>query len=189
MEQPRRGIPIKQLSPKAKIALRAIALGAMKHREAAQIAGVHPAYVSQLKNSEPGKNYMQQLDAKFEDSTIETSQLMTELGRKAVQKLAHLMEWSGQEAIQLRAAIDLADRSPETQKVQKHQVESFSLSGKDAKEIAAAMVQAAAVRQRFTAVENGDYIKIPLEGTNERDRAVLGESTEGVRRDDLPDIP
>ena len=90
---------------------------------------------------------------------------MTELGRKAVQKLAHLMEWSGQEAIQLRAAIDLADRSPETQKVQKHQVESFSLSGKDAKEIAVEVIK----KQRNKMFNN----KVTLQDDNFKANGVL----------------
>ena len=151
------------LSPKAKLALKAVILGGLKHKQAAQIADIHPAYVTVLKNSPDGKAYCSELEADLTDRTIETSSLLSKLGREAVERIATLMRHSNNEAIQLRASQDLADRAPGTQKIQKHQVESFSINSRDAQAIADAMVESARVKRSFGEVLSGDYIRVPIE--------------------------
>lgn len=161
--RPKGSYRAKRLSPKAKLALKAVVLGGMKHREAAQVAGLHKVYVSQLKNSTPGQEYMAELEGKLDEKSLDTSALLTQLGREAIERLAGLMRFSANENIILRASQDLADRAPDTQKIQRHQVESFTLSGRDAKEIAEAMVASAKMKEQFQSAAQGDYIRIPME--------------------------
>lgn len=106
---------------------------------------------------------MAELDDKLNDKTLETSVLLHKLGREALDRIAGLMRFSSNENIILRASQDLADRAPGTQKIQKHQVEAFTLSGRDSAAIAAAMVEAAKVRQGYAEVMQGNFIKVPLE--------------------------
>lgn len=159
-EVPTMPLNIKKLSPKAKLALKMVALAGAKHKEAAKAVGLHPAYISQLKNSEPGQQLMNEVEGNLDEKAIETTVLMDRLGREALHKIAGLMRFSQNEGIILRSAQDLADRSPMTSKIQKHQVESFSLDGADAKAIAEALVQSAAERQKYLPAATGDFIRV-----------------------------
>jgi ABC-type Na+ transport system ATPase subunit NatA len=153
-------IRLKKLSPKAKMALQMIALGAANNKEAAKAVGLHPAYIPQLKASEPGQKLMSELGEQIDEKALETSVLMDRLGREALHRLAGLMRFSQNENIILRTSQDLADRSPLTSKIQKHQVESFSLGATDAKAIAEALVQSAAERQKYIEAKNGNFIRV-----------------------------
>jgi hypothetical protein len=154
-------IRIKRLSPAAKLALKSLVLGVAKNnKEAAVVSGLHPAYVGILKNTDVGKEFMSQGESKMDEKLLETSQLMDLLGREALMKMGGLMRFSGDENIILRASADLMDRAPATQKVQKHRVESFTISSSDAKEIARAMVESARERERFDSAARGDFVKI-----------------------------
>lgn len=152
-------------SARVKMAIRLYATGACKTKKAASAAaGLHPNYLSMLTStngSDQVKRLLNDVDAMIEDKTVETSAIITMLGRKAIGRLAHMMD-SASEGIALKAAVDLADRSPETAKTQKMQVESFSLSGQDAKELALAMVESARSESRYKhiAVEGLDEIGI-----------------------------
>lgn len=137
-----------------------------KHRDAAAIAGFAESskvYVSVLKNSPEGKEYMAELAGQLDEKAIDTSSLLTALGREAIARLAGLMRHSQNENIILRSAQDLADRAPDTQKIQRHQIESFTISGADAKAMAAAMVESAKLKERYVEAAQGDFIKVPLE--------------------------
>lgn len=158
-------IHLKKLSPKAKMALKMIVMGAANNKEAAKAVGLHPAYIPQLKASEPGQKLMAEMEGQIDEKALETNVLMDKLGREALHKLAGLMRFSQNENIILRTAQDLADRSPVTSKIQKHQVETFSLGGADAKAIAEALVQSAAERQRYIDAGSGDFIRVePVNG-------------------------
>lgn len=152
---------VKHLSPAAKVALKALVLGAAKtNKEAGAISGLHPVYVGMLKNSPIGSGFMAAHEGKVDDKLIETSALMELLGREALQKMAGLMRFSNDENIILRSAQDLMDRAPTTSKVQKHQVESFTLSSEDAREIAKAMVESAQRRAEFREAAEGSFVRI-----------------------------
>lgn len=157
------GYAVRRLSPRVRHALRALTVGGMKNNDAAKIGGVTPAYLSQVKSSQPGMDYVNGLNDSIDEKAMDTSSLLTKLGREAVATIANLMRSSSNQNITLRASQDLADRSAETQKTQRHHVETFSLNGKDAREIAAAMVEAAKLREDYAAAALGDYIRVPLE--------------------------
>lgn len=171
---------IKKLSPKAKLALKMIALGAANNKEAAKAVGLHPAYIPQLKGSEPGQKLMSEIEGKVDEAALETSVLIDRLGREAIQKLAGLMRFSNNENIIIRAAQDLADRAPDTSKVQRHQVETFTLGANDAKEIAAALVESAAHRAKYIGAAEGSVIKVESENGLGRDAGESGTSGSAV---------
>lgn len=160
MELTRAMLNIKKLSPKAKLALKMVVLAGAKHKEAAQAVGLHPAYINQLKGSKPGQELVAQMEQQLDETAVETSVLMDRLGREALHRIATLMRHCESPGIQLRAAVDLADRSPQTSKVHKHQVESFTLGSNDAKEIAAALVESATQRQKFIGAVEGEFVKV-----------------------------
>jgi len=94
------------------------------------------------------------------DETVATSKVLQTLSRKALGKLANLMD-SDNENISFRAAQDLADRGPETQKTQRIQMDSLTLTGEDAKALAAAMVESSRAHI--------DYVDVGVHGLIEVD--------------------
>lgn len=159
--KPNTYLKVKHLSPAAKVALKALVLGAAKtNKEAAAISGLHPAYIGQLKNAPIGLGFMQAHENKIDEKLVETSALMELLGREALQKMAGLMRFSQDENIILRSAQDLMDRSPSTSKIQKHQVESITISSEDAKEMARAMIESAKLRAEYREAAQGDFVRI-----------------------------
>jgi hypothetical protein len=150
------------------MALRLYALNAVgTMTEAAAVAGVNLSYLSIMKNSPAGQEYMAQLTSKIDYAGMETSAIVASLGRKAVIKLGEMMEDSPSEAIRLKAAQDLADRAPETSKTTKMQVESFTLGNKSAQEIAAAIVQASSVHEKFAHLAEGNFDRVGMEEPKE----------------------
>lgn len=106
------------------------------------------------------KQLVTHVDQMVEDATVSTREIRERLARLALGKLGNLMNGAESERVQLDAAKDLADRGQETSKVQKMQVESWTLGDADAKLLAAAMVQAARVEQANRALEVQDFIKL-----------------------------
>lgn len=89
------------------------------------------------------------------------SKVLELLGREAIGRIrGHMNNEDNPASVQLKAAQDLADRSPETSKTIKHEVASISLSGQDAKEMAAALVESARSRERFSHVAEGDFVQV-----------------------------
>ena len=142
-------------SPRVKLAVQLHVSGAAKtKREASRQAGLHPAYLSMLtgpSGSTPVKRYMDDLQRRLDDRTVEVAPIMQELGRRAIAKLADLME-NAKPEVALRAAVDLADRSPETSKTQKIDLTSLSISGQDATELAKALIESAREREKYSRV-------------------------------------
>lgn len=103
---------------------------------------------------------MQSAQQILDDKTASTSQIIEQLGRRALDIIGDKMENSKDDKIQLRAAIDLADRAPSTSKVQKIQMESFTLAGKDAKALAEALVAGKSVNEKFAHLAEGDFDKV-----------------------------
>jgi hypothetical protein len=165
-----------ELSPRVKMALRMYAHGAVRTLEqAAEATGISYQYLSTVKNFPIGKKFMNAIDEKLSDKSIQTSAIISELGRKAIGKIAGIMEDGEKEEHRLKAAIDLADRAPETSKIQKHQVEAFTLSGKDALALATALTQSQQVREHYTSVAAGNYDKV-----GEIGNASLQETIDGI---------
>lgn len=152
------------LSPRMRMALRMYAFGAVPTLSAAaEAVGVSLPALSMKKNSPAGQAYMQSVQQILDDKTASTSQILSQLGRKAIEVIAERMEKTDDPKLQLRAAIDLADRAPETSKVQKLQVESFTIAGKDAKAIAQAMVEASSVKEEYKALMSGNHDNVTPE--------------------------
>lgn len=188
----------RKATPRAKLAARLYATGAAKTKsEAAKMAGLSPSYLYVLScrsGSEEVKRIMSDVDEMIQDETIATSVIIRELGRKAIGHIARSMT-SDNEHVALKAAIDLADRSPETSKTQKIQVESFSLDGKDVEALTRAMLEAANVSSRFSEAANGlveidtdkrAELVVPLpaqedrlDGKEDQPRRIQGSGEEG----------
>jgi methanogenic corrinoid protein MtbC1 len=156
---------VRALNPRVKTALRLHTVGAVKTvKEASRIAGIDRHYMSQLRCRSPlVKAYVKKLEDDIDAGAVNMSSTMQELGRRGVQRIAELMESDEvKDDLRLRAAIDLADRSPETSKTNKLSIESdLTLREGDAKALIAALVEAAQVTQEFRKeVEVGDYVKV-----------------------------
>jgi len=147
------------VSPRVRLAARLYATGAAKtKKEASEMAGLHPNYLTLLtgeNGSSKVKNLINDVDSMIEDESIATSKIIQRLGRKALGRLANLMD-SPNENVALKAAVDLADRAPETSKTQKIQVESLTLDGEDVRALTHAMLESARLR--------GDYAQVAVDG-------------------------
>lgn len=121
--------------------------------------GLHPNYLGMLLNPNGGSPAVQALLAEYEDElhdkTLDMSHIQQYLGRKALLTVAGLMDHSQNERIILDSAKELLDRSPETQKSQRLQVDSFSLDGQDVAALVSALAESAAVAQLHAAAKDG----------------------------------
>lgn len=104
-------------------------------------------------------NLYESVDQVLQDRTIDVSTLIKKLGEEAVRTAGRLMAY-GKEEVQLRAAVELMDRSPETAKITKHQIEAPKIDESDAKLLAEALVEAATARRRHLEAATGDYVKV-----------------------------
>jgi hypothetical protein len=149
-------------SPRIKLAARLWSTGAVKtKKEAARLAGIHPVWFGKMTNYNPQtKRLTDDIDEQLQDKSVQTSMLLVQLGREALGRIRQLSRGSSNEHVQLKAAIDLADRSPETSKVQRHEIASLNLSGADAKELAAALVAGAEVKAKYSEVVVNGYEKV-----------------------------
>jgi len=157
------------LSPRMRMGLRMYTIaGVRTKKEAAALAGCSAVQLTNISNSPAGRAFMKSVDSILEDQSLSTSALIEKLSRRAIGVIARTMEHSGSEVLQLKAAQDLADRGQHTSKIQKHQVDSFTIASSDARAIAESMVAAATVRQRFAAqVENDDFDRVGLDAEDE----------------------
>ncbi len=145
----------KVISPRITHALRLYASGAVPTKKAAAEAmGLSPQtlYIASTKSPAAQGIHSKTMSA-IEEKTVSMSALLATLSRKAVEQIGFMMENSDSEAIRLKAAIDLADRGPESSKIQKHQVESFTLTGKDVESLAAAMMESGRIESLRSKVE------------------------------------
>ena len=186
------------ISPRVRLAARLYQSGAVaSKREASEAAGLHPSYFSLV--SSPNHHLynpevtelMDEIDRQIQDKTVDMSAVLQTLGREALSRMRQVMKESKNEAIVVKAAADILDRSPETSKIQKHQVASFSVSGDDAKLLAAAMVRSAQAREQFAEVASGDFVRVPLgqpqENTDNAGQGLLSPTMGQVDEGDLSD--
>lgn len=148
-------------------AIRALVTGAVRtKRDAAKLAQMHPVYFQILCRKNPYvqhiiREYQREMDA----SAISASALIQKLQIEAVKTIEEIMNSSSSQALRLRAAIDLADRGPETSKVQRHQIETFSIAESDAANIRSAMLESAKMRRLEMEVQE-DYEKVTVHDPN-----------------------
>jgi cell division protein ZapA (FtsZ GTPase activity inhibitor) len=90
-------------------------------------------------------------------ATADIGAVMHQLSLKALGVIENTMHDASSEALRLKAAQDLADRGPQTSKVQRHQMETFNVSAELAKDLAAAMVESARVRKAFAHLSTGTH--------------------------------
>lgn len=157
-----------KLSPRTRMALLMHATGVVKTKtEAARVAGVSKEYFTSLSNhSEEAKRLQNDVQSMLLDDSVSTSKIMQKIGRKALSRLDALMD-SNNEGIALRAAQDLADRAPETQKTQKVAIDMLTISGQDAKALAAAMIESARDSARFDHVTREGLVEVDNEAVSE----------------------
>ena len=151
-----------KVSPRVRLAARLYATGACRTKqEASTAAGLHKYYLSYLNRNPRVNSIIDRVDEALEEGAVDMSKLMATLGRRAVRNIAQLMEESPTEMIRFKAAVDLADRNPETAKTQKHQFESgLSVTKESAEALARALVEAAQLRQQFPSAANGDFVTV-----------------------------
>lgn len=154
------------LSPRVRMALRMYVNAAVPTlKAAADAVGISYTHLTLMAKTPAGEEFMANAHEIMQNKAIETNVLIQQLGRRAVEVIGGMMEDASSDALRLKAAIDLADRAPETSKIQRHQVESFSLDGKDAKMIAEALAQGRSVKEQFAhlATENFDKVGTAIE--------------------------
>lgn len=161
------------LTPRVKHACRLYASAAVPTKqEAAEAVGLNPSYFNVI--TQPGHAkanpeaiaLIDEIQRRIEDKTVDLSAVVQEVSREALGVVRTLMKDTKNEAIKLKAASDILDRNPETSKTQKIQASSFSLSGEDAKSLAAALVMSAKAQTVHPPV-TGDFVRIPIEQSDE----------------------
>jgi len=155
-------------SPRVKLALRLYVHGVCKtQKEAAVAAGLSHMHFHSIVKSPAGQHYMKTAHELIEQHANDTNMLIQKLSHRAIQVLGTLMEDAGKEDVRLRAAQDLADRGPETSKIQRHQVESFTLAGSDARALAESIMMAATAREQNAALATENFDKVNMEESTE----------------------
>lgn len=109
------------------------------------------------------KVMLEQFHRELTERSISATALITSFQIPAVKEIARIMEHGATDAIKLKAAIDLADRGPETSKIQKHQVESLTISDAEASNIRRAMIEAAKLRAMEIAVTNDNFEMVQVD--------------------------
>lgn len=159
--------PYSGVSPRVRLAAKLYATGATKTKaEASRLAGLNPNTLTVLSGrygNPKVRMLLQDLERKIEAGTIETAQALQVLSKRAVLKMAQLMEYSDRQDIQLKAATELADRCPDTQKTQQIQATTFTLGSDDAREIAKALVESAQARDRFAHVARDGLVEVDVD--------------------------
>jgi len=149
------------LSPAVARAMDLWLTGAVSTKKAAaEAVGISPVTLHGNAKSPAGIRYIESAHEAISNRTINTSVLIEQLSRRAVEVIGGMMEDAEQPALRLKAAIDLADRGKETSKVTKVQTESFSISGRDVEALAKAMVMGAKLREQYPEAAEGDFIKV-----------------------------
>lgn len=164
--------------------------------EAADMAGVPRGtfYIeSSPKNGHPAvRRAMSEIQESIEDKAVSMSAILVMAGRKAVGHIAEVMEdQNAKPELRLKAAIDLADRSPESTKVQKHQIEGLSIAGQDAQALAEALVAGARITAEFGHEVVRDFVKVKVDSEQPTREIFLnggqpGQPSEVRRSDEEP---
>lgn len=151
----------KRLRPRMKLAIRLWASGSVKsQQEAAQMALIRPAELSgALTHNPEAQSLAREVEKIVGDKTVALSQVVALASRNALRRVNELVE-SENEHVALKASSDLLDRNPETSKTFRHQVATVQFNSEDAKDLAAALVAGARVRDQFGPAADSDFIKV-----------------------------
>lgn len=162
---------VQKLSPRLR---KAIAMygttAASTQKEASEIAGLHPQYLTLMLNNNPlAKEELQRVMREVDGAHINVGKLLHQLSLRALKTIEDTMYDASSEALRLKAAQDLADRGPQTSKIQRHQVESFTVDSETTKQLAAAMLESARVRSAYAniAIGSHDATGVSTPGTDE----------------------
>lgn len=169
----------RKLSPRMKLAIRLWSSGSVRTKaQAARTAGINEHYFYMLTSPAAGNDEVSNLtrdyDQLIQDRSIDLTVLIDKLGDEAIRHMGGLMKHSDKDEVQLRAAIELADRNPRTAKIQKHQQLAPTLDEESARHLAAALVEAAEARRRHMHVVRGNHIGV--DESTPFDPSVLGTS-------------
>lgn len=153
----------KEPSPRVKLAAQLYGAGIVKTQaEASRAAGLSPNYLSTLMNNDRVRQLVTEAHTSIVDKTEDIQLALKELGRKGLKTIEAIMEDTQGvlPAVRLKAAIDLADRSNETTKIQKHQITSFSLDGDDVMALSKALVESSRTQERYRHEVQADFVRI-----------------------------
>ncbi len=174
-------------SPRMRLAAYLYATGAEKtKKDAALAASVDPVYFGMLTNhSIPMNRLINQTKSMIEDETISMSTVLQRLSRKAVGRIADLMDTSENEGIALKAAQDLADRHPETSRTSKIQVDAgLTIGTADAKALAAALVESATISNSLAHIARDGLVEIDTDKIQPMALGPAGSSDHIAQGDD-----
>jgi hypothetical protein len=156
-----------QPSPKVLLAARLYGSGAVKtKKEAAAAAGIAHQYFSQLSgpNGSPAvKKVIAGIGDAIEDRAVNMSEIMRQLGRESIGTINDIRKGSESEMMVFKAAQDLADRSPEVSKTQKHSVAALTLEGKDVLALQEALLEGSRIAEEYADVAQSGYVGVELE--------------------------
>lgn len=169
------------------MAARLYASGAVRTKKAAaEAVGIHPAWFGRMTIlNPPTRKLIGEVDSNIQDESIALSKVIAMLSRRAAGRIAQLMD-SDNEHIALKASSDILDRNPETSKSIRATVTSFSLSGDDAKEIAASLVEAAKVKEQYKDLAKQDFVKVDMEASPNGQEEDARDEGSRVQRDHEP---
>lgn len=155
---------IKALTPRVRLATRLYHTGLCKTKaDAAEKAGLNKAtfYLISTTSSEVA-SLAEQVQRELEDETIDAARIVKRLGRKGLGIVAEIADNPLNKAeVRLKAAQDLADRSPETSKVinVNARVET-PLSEDQVAALRRGMIEAAALRDKFAKAAEGSFVTV-----------------------------
>lgn len=157
------------LSPRQKLALRLYHTGVVPTKaEAAKQAGLARGtfYIASTRNPNMSA-FAAQIDKELADETIDTARLIKQLGRKALSVIAKTMENPlVKPEVQLKAAQDLADRSPETSKVINVNAHVTSpLSDEHVLAMRNAILEAAGMKEKYAQAASGTFVTVDDKST------------------------
>lgn len=147
--------------PRTKMALKLYVSGAVRtQREAGELAGVTASTVSNARRSPAGRAFEESFDSGVKERSMSLSAVIAKLSEKALDVMAAQIESGSTEQVKFMAAKDILDRNPETSKTSKVQMESFTLTGRDAKELAQALAEGRTPHPADRQVETGDFVRV-----------------------------
>lgn len=147
------------------MAARLYASGAVpSKREACRAVGLNEHYLSILSSSGNVEvnSIIGEVDKAINDETVALSKVIALMSRKAAKRVGDLMD-SQNEYIALRASSDILDRNPESSKTIKASVTSLHLDGQDVRDLAKALVAGAKVKEQYSALAAGDFVRVNTE--------------------------
>ncbi|MGH8621489.1 MAG: hypothetical protein ACRET3_05055 [Burkholderiales bacterium] len=167
-----------------KMAARLYASGAVPTKRAAcRAVGLNEQYLSTLSRPSVSNpevtSILGEVDQAIHNKSVALSAVIALIARRAARKMNELID-SSNDHVALKASADILDRNPETSKMQRHTVTAFNLDSTDAKELAAALVAGAKVREKYSAITEGDFVKVNLEDPSASQEQLRPASKEPV---------